>query len=53
MQSAQWFASVSLGSFNPAWQPVGAGDIYHSGTDYLIWLNATTGQVNTWLLHSS
>jgi hypothetical protein len=50
MQNAQWAGSVSVGSFDAAYQVAGSGDFNHSGTADILWRNPTTGQTNEWLL---
>jgi hypothetical protein len=50
MQNGQWSASVSLGSYDPAYRLAATGDFNHAGGADVLWHNATTGQTGSWLL---
>jgi hypothetical protein len=51
MQSGQWFASVSLGTQDPAYRVAGTGDFNHAGGADILW-HSTAGQTQDWLLTS-
>src|SRR5690606_7523335 len=45
--------TVSLGTVNTAWKPVGAGDFNGDGHLDIVWRNQTTGQNTTWRMNGT
>ena len=45
-----WMASIDIGPHPAGWLPAGVGDFNHDGTADLSWYNASTGNLEFWLL---
>jgi uncharacterized membrane protein len=46
--NGQWLASAGPGSHPSGYQVAGVGDFTDSGTDGILWYNASTGDVDEW-----
>ena len=50
LPQTHWMASIDIGGHPAGWLPAGVGDFNHDGTADLAWYNASTGNLEAWLL---